>query len=125
MLGTAVQANPTLNAATLPQATTPRLAYHPGPQFGRRSPQPLAPGCARLQIERQTTGMNDDRERRGRVLLLGKGAVLAHRLARPLAAESDDKQQLSGTGSPGRAPLRLQRGVQRSALEQATSPHGH
>jgi hypothetical protein len=34
--------------------------------------------------------MDDDQERRGRLLLLGKGAVLAHRLARPLAAESDD-----------------------------------
>jgi hypothetical protein len=29
----------------------------------------------------------------GRLLLLGKGAVLAHRLDRPLAAESDDDQQ--------------------------------
>jgi hypothetical protein len=37
--------------------------------------------------------LDDDRERRGGVLLLGKGAVLAHRLARPLAAELDDDQQ--------------------------------
>src|SRR5215208_5556449 len=37
--------------------------------------------------------MDDDRERRGRVLLLGKGTVLAHRLARPLAAESDDDHE--------------------------------
>jgi hypothetical protein len=38
------------------------------------------------------------RERRGRLLLLGKGAVLTHRLARPLAAESDETEQwCSGT----------------------------
>lgn len=45
--------------------------------------------------------MDDDQERRARLLsydggsllLLGKGAVLAHRLARPLAAESDEAQQ--------------------------------
>jgi hypothetical protein len=37
--------------------------------------------------------MDDDQERSGRLLLLGKGAVLAHRLARPLAAESDETQQ--------------------------------
>jgi hypothetical protein len=36
---------------------------------------------------------DDDQERRGRLLLLGKGAALAHRLARPLAAESDEEEQ--------------------------------
>jgi hypothetical protein len=36
---------------------------------------------------------DDDQERRGRLLLLGKGAVLAHRLARPLAAKLDDQRQ--------------------------------
>jgi hypothetical protein len=36
---------------------------------------------------------DDDQERREKLLLLGKGAVLAHRLAHPLAAESDDDQQ--------------------------------
>jgi hypothetical protein len=36
---------------------------------------------------------DDDQERRGRRLLLGKGAVLGHRLAHPLAAESDDEEQ--------------------------------
>jgi hypothetical protein len=36
---------------------------------------------------------DDDQERRGRRLLLGKGAVLAHRLARPLAAELDESEQ--------------------------------
>jgi hypothetical protein len=37
--------------------------------------------------------MDDDQERRGRLLFLGKGAVVADRSARPLAAESDDDQQ--------------------------------
>jgi hypothetical protein len=35
----------------------------------------------------------DDEERSGRLLLLGKRAVLAHRLALSLAAESDDEEQ--------------------------------
>jgi choline kinase len=39
---------------------------------------------------RDAPAPDDDQERRGRRLLLGKGAVLAHRLAHPLAAESDD-----------------------------------
>jgi hypothetical protein len=34
-----------------------------------------------------------NQERRGRRLLLGKGAVLGHRLAHPLAAESDEYEQ--------------------------------
>ena len=37
--------------------------------------------------------LDDDQERRGRLLPPGKGAVLAHRLAPRLAAESDDDQQ--------------------------------
>ena len=37
--------------------------------------------------------LDDDQERRGRRLLLGKGAVLAHRLAHPLAARSDEAEQ--------------------------------
>ena len=36
---------------------------------------------------------DDEEERRARLLLLGKGAVLAHRIERPLAAEMDDDQQ--------------------------------
>jgi hypothetical protein len=34
--------------------------------------------------------MDDDQERRGRLLLFGEAAVLAHRLALPLAAELDE-----------------------------------
>jgi hypothetical protein len=41
--------------------------------------------------ERETPAADDDQERRGRLLLLGKGADLAHLLARPFAAESDEK----------------------------------
>ena len=42
---------------------------------------------------------DDDQERRGRLLLLGEGAVLAHRLARPLAAESDESEQRPTRGA--------------------------
>jgi hypothetical protein len=41
----------------------------------------------------ETTAPDEDQARSGRLLLLEKGAVLAHRLARPLAAESDDDEQ--------------------------------
>src|SRR4051794_38531897 len=37
--------------------------------------------------------LDDHRERRGRVLLLGKGAVLTQRVAGPLAAELDESEQ--------------------------------
>ena len=39
---------------------------------------------------RQALALDDDQERKGRLLLRREGAVLAHRLARSLAAESDD-----------------------------------
>jgi hypothetical protein len=39
--------------------------------------------------------MDDDQNRRGRLLLLSKGAALAHRLVRPLAAELDEEEQCS------------------------------
>jgi hypothetical protein len=42
-----------------------------------------------------TLAADDDQERSGRLLLLGKGAVLAHRSAYPLAAESDDTEPRS------------------------------
>jgi hypothetical protein len=41
----------------------------------------------------ETDALDDDQERKWGLLLLGKGAVLAHRLAHPLAAEMDDDQQ--------------------------------
>jgi hypothetical protein len=44
-------------------------------------------------VERQTTALDDEEERRVRLLLLGKAAVLTHRYERPLAAEMDDDQQ--------------------------------
>src|SRR3712207_2918250 len=47
--------------------------------------------------------LDDEQERRARRLLLGKGAVLAHRLAHALAAESDDDEQ-SGRRDPARSP---------------------
>jgi hypothetical protein len=36
---------------------------------------------------------DDDQERPARLLLLGKGAVPAQRLARPLAAQMDEEQE--------------------------------
>ena len=67
----------------------------------RQQPWParlLAPGCGRLGGTLTTRSLpDDDQERRGRLLLLGKGAVLAHRLARPLAAESDESEQSADT----------------------------
>jgi hypothetical protein len=41
----------------------------------------------------QVPASDDAQERRGRLLLLGRRAALAHRLARPLAAESDDMRK--------------------------------
>ena len=41
---------------------------------------------------RLTTGRDDEHERRIRLLLLSKGAVLAHWFHRPLAAGMDDDQ---------------------------------
>jgi hypothetical protein len=42
---------------------------------------------------RLTLASDDDQERRVRLLLLGKAAVLAHRFERPLAVEMDDDRQ--------------------------------
>ncbi len=42
---------------------------------------------------RRAPGLDDDHERRVRLLLLGKGAVLAHGFDRPLAVESDDERE--------------------------------
>jgi hypothetical protein len=38
----------------------------------------------------ETSALDDDQERRGRLLLLGKGVILMQRLARPFPAELDD-----------------------------------
>ena len=43
--------------------------------------------------------LDDHRERRGRVLLLGKGAVLTQRVAGPLAAELDESEQRQTRGA--------------------------
>ena len=45
------------------------------------------------------TALDGDQERRERLPVLGKGAVLAHRLACPLAVESDDEEQSARHGS--------------------------
>jgi hypothetical protein len=58
-------------------------------------------------------GKDDDQERRGRLLLLRKGALLAHRWARPLAAESDDKEQSQASAlQPPRRYRNARKGAQ-------------
>jgi hypothetical protein len=44
------------------------------------------------QFERQALALDDDQERRARLPLLGKGAVLAHYQDRRLAAELDEQR---------------------------------
>jgi hypothetical protein len=59
--------------------------------------KPRGPGASRRPYRdpdaHHTLAQDDDQERGGRRLLLGEGAVLAHRLARRLAAEMHDDQQ--------------------------------
>jgi hypothetical protein len=66
----------------------------------------------------ETLARDDDQERKLRLLLLGKGAVLAHRFERPLAAEMDESEQgLDRLGRRrGPAPIR--------ALGKCGSPTG-
>ena len=111
------------NAAAMPALVTPVGAWSSS-NCGRRTPcaerratRPLvvvqhgarasAPALAPVRERAlQTTfgGSDDDRERRRRVLLLGEGAVLVHRLARPLAAEldEDEQQPMHDTGRDAR-----------------------
>ena len=65
---------------------------------GSRNATPAAPairrcGCVSRQASWQAPAPDDEQERSVRLLLLGEGAVLAHRFDRPLAAEMDDDQQ--------------------------------
>jgi hypothetical protein len=53
----------------------------------------FTPESRRLGPRAQAPASDDEEERRARLLLLGKAAVLAHRFERPLAAEMDDDQQ--------------------------------
>jgi hypothetical protein len=53
-----------------------------------RSPDASAP-----MVECGAVAADDEEQRRVRLLLLGKAAVLAHRFERPLAAEMDEQEQ--------------------------------
>jgi hypothetical protein len=69
---------------------------------------PLSDGLgASRGIPRKALAWDDDQKHRGRLLLVGKGALLAHRLARPLAAESDEYEQrpVRDVGETPAAPL--------------------
>ena len=73
-------------------------AHAPQPQRPRRTfgcdRRPCSDRQAGISVHaNETIARDDEEERRGRLLLIGKGAVLAHRLARPLAAESDETEQ--------------------------------
>jgi hypothetical protein len=59
--------------------------------------------------------MDDEEERRMRLLLLGKAAVLAHRYERPLAAEMDESRQ--------RCSRRVRRGARCRNEADATARH--
>jgi len=60
----------------------------------RRFETNQSPGYEPLRVAADICdSLDDDQEYRGRLVLLGKGALLAHRLARPLAAESDEYQK--------------------------------
>jgi hypothetical protein len=61
-----------------------------GRKAGRRRLPPF--GVEPNQTVDLMPALDDDQERRGRLLLLGKGAVLAQSVARPLAAESDESR---------------------------------
>ena len=53
--------------------------------------QTLLPADAGTTVDSdEMIASDDDQERRSGYCFFGKGAVLAHRLARPLVAESDD-----------------------------------
>ena len=76
-----------------------RTARSPAPAHARARARACVPRgwparCrSRFFALGETPAWDDDQERKGRRLLLGKGAVLAHPLAHQLAAESDDDQQ--------------------------------
>ena len=55
-----------------------------------RAPAPVSKQISESTPPRHSRRTTTSRARRWRLLLRGKGAVLAHRLARPLATESDD-----------------------------------
>jgi hypothetical protein len=74
-------ASPAANAATSSAPSCP-LAFASRRGAGVSKPRRPAPAA------------DDEHERRARLLLLSKGAVLAHWLHRPLAAGMDDEEQL-------------------------------
>jgi hypothetical protein len=71
------------------------FAYNAGDLLRRAAGKLLrvASKSVRCRALLRAPATDDDQERRGRLLLLGKGAVLAHGLARALAAESDEYEQ--------------------------------
>src|SRR5829696_4355031 len=82
-----------------------RLSRSGGPASWRPRARTTQERVWRLPLLDETNGLrhavrpaltapwDDDQERNGKRLLLGKGAVLAHRLAHALGAESNDKRQ--------------------------------
>jgi hypothetical protein len=79
--------------------TSPYTKVYVQPHARRRSvestplPRPVSRGCGRVPAEPHTPASDDQQVRWPRLLLFGKGAVLAHRFERPLAAELDEYEQ--------------------------------
>jgi hypothetical protein len=71
----------------------------PSHTFRNVTEEPMATAGV-AQCRRQTLALGDDQERRRRLLLVGKPAVMARRLARPLAAELDESQQRAPAWQP-------------------------
>jgi hypothetical protein len=75
---------------------------HPSCSLGRCEGHASAQHCRCHQHavvsphESEALAVDDEQERRVRLLLLGEGAVLAQWFERPLAAELDESQQRSG-----------------------------
>jgi hypothetical protein len=87
-------ANPAQPPAPEPQRPVLALATCDGARDKHRCPNDRLVGRASVRAKSSHALAADDAQQRsGRLLLLGKGAVLAHRLARPLAGESDDTEQ--------------------------------
>jgi hypothetical protein len=84
---------PISRGTTVAESTQRRSFVGTTPTRGAKSAAFVPPLRVQPDFTYLRDSLDDNQERRARLLLLAKGAALAHRLARPLAAESDDDQQ--------------------------------
>src|SRR4051795_6742259 len=97
-----------------PTGLSARWGARRDPDRGTPIPSETTPafgaGYGRLSVAWRALATDDEHERRVRLLLLSKGAVLAHWFDRPLAPEMDDKQHWPPTcfeEKQGTSPLLL------------------